>query len=163
MKDGVSYFLVGDAAFGVPFFRALNNGLLCGSHLAHTIVEVVNRGSAEDAPGTLCGLVLRRACGVCRRVAYRCTAGLFRWLARTCDSTPRGYANFVKQLARREIAMANGKKAGLALAQLANKINGSVPWQVNKWSHHDVQRFKKTDPGFALPSPDEDVEPQPDA
>jgi hypothetical protein len=88
---------------------------------------------------------------------------------RTCDFTPQGYANFVKQLARREITMANGKKAGLALAQLANKINGSVPWQVNKWSHHDVQRFKKTDPGFVLPSPDADedeaehVEPQPDA
>lgn len=66
VKDGVSYFLVGDAAFGVPFFRALNNGLLCGSHLAHTIVEVVNRGSAEDAPGTLCGLVLgvRAVCAV---------------------------------------------------------------------------------------------------
>lgn len=61
--------------------------------------------------------------------------------------------------------MANGKKAGLALAQLANKINGSVPWQVNKWSHHDVQRFKKTDPGFVLPAPDEDegVDSQPDA
>lgn len=93
------------------------------------------------------------------RAAYSCVAGLFsRLVLRTCDFTPQGYANFVKQLARREITMANGKKAGLALAQLANKINGSVPWQVNKWSHHDVQRFKKTDPGFVLPPPDADDE-----
>lgn len=75
-KDGVSYFLVGDAAFGVPFFRALNNGLLCGSHLAHTIVEVVNRGSAADAPGIV-WVASWRACVrwcVPRRLQLRCRA-----------------------------------------------------------------------------------------
>lgn len=32
-------FLVGDAAFGVPFFRALNNGLRCGTALARLLGE----------------------------------------------------------------------------------------------------------------------------
>lgn len=32
-----SYFTVGDAAFGVPYFRALNNGLICGTMLAKAI------------------------------------------------------------------------------------------------------------------------------
>lgn len=31
------YCLVGDAAFGVPFFRSLNNGFLCGTKLASRI------------------------------------------------------------------------------------------------------------------------------
>lgn len=33
------YCLVGDAAFGVPFFRSLNNGFLCGTKLAGRISE----------------------------------------------------------------------------------------------------------------------------
>jgi 2-polyprenyl-6-methoxyphenol hydroxylase-like FAD-dependent oxidoreductase len=36
---GVALALVGDAAFGVPFFRALNNGLRCGSMLARALAE----------------------------------------------------------------------------------------------------------------------------
>jgi hypothetical protein len=31
--------LVGDAAFGVPFFRSMNNALLCGTQLARSIVD----------------------------------------------------------------------------------------------------------------------------
>ena len=33
-KLNKKWFLVGDAAFGVPFFRSLNNGLICGNELA---------------------------------------------------------------------------------------------------------------------------------
>ena len=38
-QDGTSLLctLVGDAAFGVPFYRSLNNGLLCGTQLAQCI------------------------------------------------------------------------------------------------------------------------------
>lgn len=39
----VDVFLVGDAAFGVPFFRALNNGIMCGSHLAHTLAKLIDK------------------------------------------------------------------------------------------------------------------------
>lgn len=41
------YCLVGDAAFGVPFFRSLNNGFLCGTKLAARI----SRGLAH--PGKM--------------------------------------------------------------------------------------------------------------
>lgn len=37
-------FLVGDAAFGVPFFRALNNGLRCGTALAHVLARLLGEG-----------------------------------------------------------------------------------------------------------------------
>ena len=36
-EDQVAVFLCGDSACGVPFFRALNNGMLCGSSLASLI------------------------------------------------------------------------------------------------------------------------------
>jgi len=40
----VAFALAGDAAFGVPYFRSLNNGLLCGSELAAALSE---HGSAS--------------------------------------------------------------------------------------------------------------------
>jgi 2-polyprenyl-6-methoxyphenol hydroxylase-like FAD-dependent oxidoreductase len=36
-RDGAEWYLVGDAAMGVPFFRSLNAGLLCGSKLAQLL------------------------------------------------------------------------------------------------------------------------------
>lgn len=33
-QNNKTWMLVGDAAFGVPYFRSLNNGLMCGSELA---------------------------------------------------------------------------------------------------------------------------------
>lgn len=39
-----AFALVGDAAFGVPYYRALNNGLICGSELAAALSE---HGSAS--------------------------------------------------------------------------------------------------------------------
>jgi 2-polyprenyl-6-methoxyphenol hydroxylase-like FAD-dependent oxidoreductase len=46
----ITFFLVGDAAFAVPYFRALNNGLLCGTSLARTACAL-SRGiiSQDDA------------------------------------------------------------------------------------------------------------------
>jgi len=35
----IAFALVGDAAFGVPYYRALNNGLICGSELAAALSE----------------------------------------------------------------------------------------------------------------------------
>lgn len=43
--------LVGDAAFGVPFFRSLNNGFISGTKLAQTIAAVFNQH--EGKQGTL--------------------------------------------------------------------------------------------------------------
>lgn len=46
-KDGKLWLLVGDAAFGVPYFRSLNNGLLCGSELATAVVDALKAGDSE--------------------------------------------------------------------------------------------------------------------
>jgi 2-polyprenyl-6-methoxyphenol hydroxylase-like FAD-dependent oxidoreductase len=40
-KNGVHYFLVGDAAFGVPFFRSINNGFESGNVLARVLAKLL--------------------------------------------------------------------------------------------------------------------------
>jgi len=44
----VYVFLAGDSAFGVPFFRALNNGVLCGTHLAFTVARIADPSIASN-------------------------------------------------------------------------------------------------------------------
>ena len=43
-----TWFLVGDAAFGVPYYRALNNGILCSSQLAKTLDAMLNHRWLEE-------------------------------------------------------------------------------------------------------------------
>lgn len=45
--DGVPFALVGDAAFGVPYFRALNNGLACANELALRLADFFQLSSRE--------------------------------------------------------------------------------------------------------------------
>lgn len=47
---GKTWFLVGDAAFGVPFFRSLNNGILCSSQLAKAITAILHPNKKIVAP-----------------------------------------------------------------------------------------------------------------
>lgn len=55
-ENDITWCLVGDAAFGVPFFRSLNNGFLCGTKLAKYIgrslepnqSKVFTKNSAKD-------------------------------------------------------------------------------------------------------------------
>lgn len=42
-KDNKTWVLVGDAAFGVPYFRSLNNGFLCSSECALRISEAFKK------------------------------------------------------------------------------------------------------------------------
>ncbi len=89
-------FLVGDAAFGVPFFRSLNNGLLCGTHLAASIANYIKSGEE--------GAALRK--------------GLFQKNAIPPSHSPNGYSEYVKKLAKREISTANNKKVALAMVTI---------------------------------------------
>lgn len=47
LEAGKAYGLVGDAAFGVPYFRSLNNGIRCGTHFAQAAVA---RKQGNDKP-----------------------------------------------------------------------------------------------------------------
>jgi len=45
--NGKTWCLVGDAAFGVPYFRSLNNGILCSSQLARVIDAKIHHKEIE--------------------------------------------------------------------------------------------------------------------
>jgi hypothetical protein len=63
-------FLVGDAAFGVPYFRALNNGLLCGTKLAETLAAVMWQLRTGGAPAA-CASALKEYADAVRTLATR--------------------------------------------------------------------------------------------
>ena len=50
--NAVDWFLVGDAALGVPYFRSLNAGLLCASRLAQLCANAPDAVDAYNAYGT---------------------------------------------------------------------------------------------------------------
>jgi len=52
-----NWFLVGDSAFGVPFFRSLNNGMLCGSQLAIAI-SALEKQQLIQRPNTISNFIL---------------------------------------------------------------------------------------------------------
>jgi 2-polyprenyl-6-methoxyphenol hydroxylase-like FAD-dependent oxidoreductase len=45
-RENKAWFLVGDAAMGVPYFRALNSGMMLGSRVAMLMAS--NRGVSQD-------------------------------------------------------------------------------------------------------------------
>jgi len=96
-RDGdLTYCLVGDAAFGVPFFRSLNNGFLSATKLAGRISYALENPDQQD------------------RILH-------------------SYSRFVKNLAMKEIAVANAKNAGIKFAELIVGFNRLMPWQFVKF------------------------------
>lgn len=51
-EDDAIWFVVGDAAFGMPFFRSLNNGILCSSQLAKALDALLKDELLLDMPPT---------------------------------------------------------------------------------------------------------------
>jgi 2-polyprenyl-6-methoxyphenol hydroxylase-like FAD-dependent oxidoreductase len=55
--SNVPFALVGDAAFGVPYFRALNNGLVCASELALRLADFLQLPLHERERATLADVI----------------------------------------------------------------------------------------------------------
>jgi len=113
--DGRIYCLVGDAAFGVPFFRSLNNGLLCGTQLSKRIVQALGpkpEGISEKLSGSL-------------------SAG--PWTQ---------YSVYVGTLRRTEILWARFKSFFLSILLWFVQISAQVPWQMNYWSEAEVRELR---------------------
>ena len=97
-----AFALVGDAAFGVPYFRSLNNGLVCGSELAAALSE---HGSASGN-------------------AWRCAGE-----GGSAGGSPplEAYARFVERLATQEVAAARLRAKALAIASLSASTAHKLP------------------------------------
>jgi hypothetical protein len=135
-----AYFLVGDAAFGVPFFRALNNGLLCGSKLAFCLNDLLSEHLKSYTPKSLMGKLKVGVLKAMNTVHNFVNAGVLN-----------AYSMYVSSLAMTEVATARTKSGALFAANIMNKVNGAVPWQVNVWPKEKEKLFLTTDPDFKPP------------
>jgi hypothetical protein len=108
--------LVGDAAFGVPFFRSMNNGLLCGTRLSIEIASYINtRGQCEN----------RTSDSVQGMVASQFVA----------------YGRYAKRLSKTEKIVAQTKSSGLNVANWGTSLTSRAPWQTTKWSHEEIDNL----------------------
>jgi hypothetical protein len=124
-RDTVA-LLVGDAAAGVPFFRALNLGFLCGS-LAATCAANVLGGDCADAARAGGDDAVRAA--VAAVVATYCL--------------------HASTITKDEIARARKKRMGLRIGGAWLEVSGAVPWQIVKFTKSFSQAL--SDPVAALP------------
>ena len=115
--NGLIYALVGDAAFGVPFYRALNNGLLSGSKLAFCVRDYLcpHRSALYRNPF--------------KRIKYS-------------DDPINDYNWYVNKLARKEMKIARAKSRYLYAVQLMNRCASTLPWQMVYWDSSKIESFK---------------------
>lgn len=115
--DEQTFILVGDAAFGVPFFRSLNNGLLCGSYLAAVL------GGNVTANSLL-------------------TSSLWYSHEGTPSEPPfQRYESYVAKLSNKESLVADLKGSAVESYRMYASVSGQVPWQVVYWSEADKTTF----------------------
>ena len=113
----VPTFLVGDAAFGVPFFRALNNGFVCGCRLATFLAYELNT----------------------RADAARWEENAFGTLA------IREYQRFATALCASEFKSAMNKHSAISLARGITQLTKKVPRSLHvfKFSEEHYQEIHK--------------------
>lgn len=133
-EEGPTYCLVGDAAFGMPFFRSLNNGVLCGTELAKAIslhFSVMKKKNIFKSVGTMISGVSQQITG--RTVPYE---GLV--------SNPLvDYANCVRKLEKKQYYKAKSKSMGLYAFRMFTRASSKVPWQVNKFSQEEIDMINQ--------------------
>lgn len=96
-----TWFLVGDAAFGVPYYRALNNGILCSSQLAKTIDAMLNHCQLEEESFTSS-------------------------LAKKIEPTEY-YSKYMKSLVNKEDWVASIKNTGVTSLEYTAAVSRSIP------------------------------------
>lgn len=151
--DGTTnFYLVGDAAFGVPFFRALNNGLMCGTECAKSVftelyelttsavynridlgLQEGNEGSETVASGPTDREAFLSKSFNATVASVNISSQISQVLAHASfekgvglfiESTDplRRYEDFVRRLARKEFVVAQTKRDGLEITKFANFI-----------------------------------------
>jgi pimeloyl-ACP methyl ester carboxylesterase/2-polyprenyl-6-methoxyphenol hydroxylase-like FAD-dependent oxidoreductase len=151
--DGRAVFCVGDAAFGVPFFRALNNGLLSATQLAGVIVEELRVGASlrpvaptlvlaaskssipvatgDDQGGFFANMMqsFAASAGISKNLADISARGATEMAEDLFTSAEKDpvlrYHQFMGRLITREFSAARSKRDGLAIVRLANSVRNN--------------------------------------
>lgn len=120
--NGKIWCIVGDAAIGVPFFRSMRNGLLCGTELSKALTAFfANRNAPRP--------VVKRS--VWQRLWQKGSEDPFS-----------AYSRFAHRLARWETFIAKMKNFFIRFYFWFVQISGKVPWQINKWSYVQARQFR---------------------
>ncbi|EFC38441.1 predicted protein [Naegleria gruberi] len=135
-SGGPTYCLVGDAAFGMPFFRSLNNGMLCGTELAQAIsldfAGMKKKESIFKSLGTKISGVVSQQIG-----------GRTSPSEGPVSDTMVEYANYVRMLEQKEYNLAKIKSSGLVAFRMFTRVSSKVPWQTNKFSQEEIDEINK--------------------
>jgi len=133
--NGRYYFLVGDAAVGVPFFRALNVGLVCGTKLAYCVHDLLHKQFNDPQQST--GL------SWFDKTQNALIFGVHKGhqILRAWGDEIRDYQALVDELALGEFALSETKSLGLDLGSLFVKVAAAPPWQLLTLSDDEATRF----------------------
>lgn len=145
--DNSTVFCCGDAAFGVPFFRALNNGLLSATQLAKCImadlrqnnnnnnnvvspdVDIQITKSSEISSRGFFGTIAQSfaaSTGVSRNLAHVSSRQMSNmaqdalFTDTEADDPVLRYTKFMSRLIEREFCVAKAKRDGLTIVRLAS-------------------------------------------
>lgn len=121
--------LVGDAFFGVPYYRSINNGFLCASQLS----KAISSDLYPSSPPSLWERVHD----------FMKTLFMSKDQAQAWRTSPfKRYEMYAEGLATQEIRSARIKNWFVNFYQWWIRISSTVPWQTNKWGVKDIQRFE---------------------
>lgn len=117
-KDNVQYFLVGDAAFGVPYFRSINNGFESANVLARVLAKKFDPQ-----------LKFKKVLDPRVDISATALVNTVNLLNRIHQNTPADYQKFVKKQQKRERSFAHMKNFALDIygssVELAQFFNHS--------------------------------------
>lgn len=105
---GKTWFLVGDAAFGVPYFRSLNNGILCSSQLAKAIHAGIHHQSIPVE-------------------TFSDSSSFSSSSVRQEETPAENYRNFIQRLVVKERWLAEAKSMGVTSLQVSAASSRAMP------------------------------------
>ena len=149
-QDGKAWFLVGDAAMGIPYFRSLNCAFLCGSRLAGLIapIAIQAKEELENNQDPLRFAARPKRSGSSLRVASKMgslsAASHFESeQPETLKAALIAYNAFAKRQADREFSAAFSKDFGLKMYNFYRKVSRNVPWEWIKFGTQERDQFNR--------------------
>ena len=107
--NGIHYFLVGDAAFGVPYYRSINNGFESGNVLARVLAKM---NGAHLPEVNVCDPRYTNT-PLGQSLSY------LTGMLKLKQETPEDYVRFIQALQSRESIIVKAKDLGLEASKLA--------------------------------------------
>jgi len=165
-EKGRSIYLVGDAAFGVPFFRALNNGLLISSKLAHCVAdefshqlgqEVLKSSSEGFTPFSMLGDLYTATYNKTTNAIH----DVHKW-STALGSSAKAYQQYFNAIAGVEVPRARMKSNALGVIKQGLSVANMLPSEIQvKTISPEVQaKWRTENPGFVELGIEETVAPK---